>query len=380
MKEKDNNIEEHLTSNFDSESIEVQDNDRLRFEVKRALLEDSPTPDAEKAYQEFLERNDLESRSNHQGRTIWLSIASMAAAACIAALLIIAPWEKALQDNSLSRSNTELAQLSKMGNVVYQASNDRPYISLCMGDKTVDLSDKSSAKDAGVLVTKDNIIRIFDPNLDNHEDVAITVPAGKTAKLMLDDGTQVSLNAGSHISFPRHFREHGTREVKLYGEAYFEVKRDETRPFIVNTDGMKTKVLGTHFNVRYFEGENCGVTLAEGSVQVYNPECDVYLKPEETAWLRSDKTLEVEPADMEQALGWLNGEFYFDGQTLKDIMTEIGRWYNLNVVFANDKHLQEQLHFSADRTAPIQEIIRQLQMIGNAHIELKSQEHALYIK
>lgn len=377
MKENDNNIKDLPGSNdFEGSNLEEivgSSNAQLQFEVKRALLENTPTPDADQAFSEFKQRNRL---TAHR-RTLWISISSLAAAACIATLLLLAPWKQIETSHTPHTNNQELA---KLGNVVYQASNDRQYISLSMGDKTVDLTDKSSAMDAGIIVTHDNLIQVFDRQTDNHEEVTLSVPSGKTAKLMLDDGTKVSLNAGSRITFPHHFREQGTREVKLYGEAYFEVNHDETRPFIVNTDGMKTKVLGTKFNVRYFEGENCGVTLAEGSVQVSNPQGDAYLKPEETAWLRSDKTLDVEPADMDQVLGWLNGEFYFDGQTLKDIMTEIGRWYNLNVVFANDKHLQEQLHFSADRTAPIEEITRQLQLIGNARIELKAKEHVLYIK
>lgn len=348
-------------------------NDRMRFEIKRALLEDSPTPDVRQAYQEFLERNQLKARRKP---TLWISIISIAAAACIA-LLLFNPWKQ--QDKlkqALQRPNKELAM---MGNVVYQASEKRQYITLSLGDRTVDLTDQASAKDAGITITKDNIIRIFDHLTDNHEDMTISVPAGKTAKIVLDDGTKVSLNAGSLLTFPHHFRESGVREVKLFGEAYFEVNHDETRPFIVNADGLRTKVLGTKFNVKSFKDETCRVSLTEGSVEVSHASNKIYLKPEETATLKGE-TLEVSPTDNDLALGWLHGEFYFDGQTLKEIMTEIGRWYNLNVVFANDSHLDEQLHFSANRTAPINEIVRQLQLIGNACIELKNQEQVLLIK
>lgn len=360
--------------NHTEEIVGKRDN-RLIFEVKRAMLENAPAPDAEEAYQDFLERNHIKPRKR---KALWLSIATLAAAACVGILLVIAPWKEG--DNRhippMQQPNKELA---KMGNVVYQAAEQRQYISISMGDKTIDLSDQSSARDAGIAITRDNIIQVFDRHLSNHDDMTITVPAGQTAKLMLDDGTKVSINAGSQLTFPHHFRKEGMREVKLYGEAYFEVTHDETRPFYVTTGGMRTKVLGTKFNVRYFKDESCRVSLTEGIVEVTHDNNDTYLKPDETAWLRNGQ-LETEPTDNDLALGWLNGEFYFDGQTLQEITTEIGRWYNLNVVFANTSHLNEQLHFSADRTAPINEIVRQLQLIGNARIELRSKDHVLLIK
>lgn len=364
MTEKDNKITEFTN----------QRNDRLSFEVKRALLEDTPAPDARQAYEDFLERNQLKPRRKPR---LWTSITTLAAAACIAVLLVFAPWKRQAESGIAPlRPNKELA---KLGKVVFQAEQERQYITLSMGDKTVDLTDKASTKDAGIIVTHDNIIHVFDRQIDNHDEMTLSVPAGKTAKIVLDDGTIVSLNAGSHLTFPHHFKESGMREVKLYGEAFFEVTHDETRPFIVNADGLKTKVLGTKFNVRYFKNESCRVSLTEGSVEVSHLNCKVYLKPEETANLKSEN-LEVSPTDNDLALGWLHGEFYFDGQSLKEIMTEIGRWYNLNVVFANNNHLDELLHFSAERTAPISEIVRQLQLIGKARIELKNNEQVLLIK
>lgn len=371
MKENDNNLEGIQDTSDLEEFLDTSD-PRMQFEVKRALLEDTTAPDADQAFQEFKRRNHL---TAHR-RKLWISISSLAAAACIAALLLLAPWKNVETSVTPQANHLELA---KMGNVVYQIPEERQYISISMGDKVVDLSDKASAKDAGIIVTHDNLIQVFDRQTDNHEDVTISVPSGKTAKVMLDDGTQVNLNAGSHLTFPHHFRESGMREVKLYGEAFFEVKHDETRPFVVNTEEMNTKVLGTKFNVRYFKHESCRVSLTEGSVEVKNSNSDVYLKPDETAWLRNGK-LEVENTDNDITMSWLHGEFYFDGQTLGEIMTEIGRWYNLNVVFANEKPLHEQLHFSANRTASIHEIVRQLQLIGNVNIQLKDKEHVLLIK
>lgn len=345
---------------------------RLSFEVKRALLDSTPAPDANQAYKDFVERNHIGRSKN---RKIWLSITGIAAAACVALCLALTPWK--VDDNTLMRQSP--LELTKLGNVIYQATEDKQYITLAMGDKTINLAVGAKSPNMGIAMTHDNIIRVFDQQKDKHEDVTISVPAGQTAKVVLDDSTIVNINAGSHITFPHHFYESGTREVKLYGEAFFEVKHDDNRPFIVNTEGLRTKVLGTKFNLRYFPEESCRVSLVEGSVEVVASGQSIILKPDDTAWLRGG-ALEVVPTDTDFAMGWIHGEFYFDGQTFGEIMSEIGRWYNLNVVFANNKHLQEQLHFSAARTAPIGEIVRQLQMIARTSIELKAKEHTLLVK
>lgn len=366
-----------MTENNDNIAFfKGEESDKMKFEVKRALLEDTQAPDSAQAYQEFLERNNLKPRYAKK-KTLWISVMISAAAASIAILLILAPWKKGTWN--VFQTNEPNMELAKLGNVVFEASTERQYISLNMGDKMVDVSNQSSAKSAGVIVTRDNIIRVYDKQMDNHEDVTLSVPAGKTAKVILDDGTLVTLNAGSQLTFPHHFREGEQREVKLLGEAFFEVTHNESRPFIVNTEELQTKVLGTKFNVRCFPKESCQVTLVEGSVLVSHDDQMAYLNPDETVSLKNEKFLETSPADMDYALGWLSGEFYFDGQSLRDIMTEIGRWYNLNVVFAEEKYLQEKLHFSANRTVPVYEIVRQLQMIGNARIELKTKENVLLV-
>lgn len=347
-------------------------NDRLSFEVKRALLEDSPSPDVDQAFREFKRRNGF---MVHR-RKLWIYVSALAAAACVAVLLLLAPWRQV--ETTMDRHTAHVA-LAKMGNVVYEVPEERQCITLSMGDKVVELSDKEGAKEAGVIVTHDNIIKVFDRPVNNKQDIQISVPAGQTAKVMLYDGTLATLNAGSTLTFPNHFSKTGVREVKLYGEAYFEVHHDEACPFVVKTDEVSTKVLGTKFDVRYFKNESCRVSLTEGCVKVNAANEEAYLKPDETAWLRNGK-LEVESTDNDLALSWLHGEFYFDGQTLGEIMSEIGRWYNLNVVFANDRHLHDQLHFSANHAASIHEIVRQLQLIGNVHIMLDEKKQVLLIK
>ena len=90
---------------------------------------------------------------------------------------------------------------------------------------------------------------------------------GQKSTIILADGTQIKLNAGSKLKYPEQFGS-DQRIVTLYGEAFFEVVRDENRPFIVKSKGLMTKVLGTSFNVKAFDNEHTQVTVRTGRVSV----------------------------------------------------------------------------------------------------------------
>ena len=84
----------------------------------------------------------------------------------------------------------------------------------------------------------------------------LNIPNGKMFTLVLSDGTKIYLNSGTRIKFPVKFPEKGRREVLVYGEAYFDVTKDEKRPFVVNSKEVEIKVLGTQFNISSYEDQN----------------------------------------------------------------------------------------------------------------------------
>ena len=96
---------------------------------------------------------------------------------------------------------------------------------------------------------------------------SLTVPRGQTFKLILSDGTEVYLNADSRLVYPSRFTGK-ERSVFLDGEAYFRVAKDAGHPFIVRTQTLQTRVLGTEFNVRTYTADDCHVTLVKGGVRV----------------------------------------------------------------------------------------------------------------
>lgn len=370
-------------SNTDLENLRPQDwqmtsdEVQMAFEVRRSMLADEPQPDAKLAFSRFLHRNGLDvdvSLAEHPvsavpvpRRSRVLLFSSIVAAACVALAVILYLGNKTLLGESV-RPDRPLAQ---MGSVIYEAQPERQHIQVMQGSHTIDVADKPSAEKAGVSVTADHVITLDAVPDDDHEITTLVIPQGQVAQLVLDDGTKVWLSADSRLVFPRKFYENMPREVKLYGEAFFKVAHDEAHPFIVDCERFKTTVLGTQFNIRNFPEEKPQVTLVDGRVNVSNGQHDVTLSPEQTATVKPDGCMVVDEADLDVATSWKDGDFYFDGQTLREIMTEIGRWYNLNVVLSTRKSYQERLHFNAERSWSIQEVLHQLRQISNAKLYIK---------
>lgn len=163
----------------------------------------------------------------------------------------------------------------------------------------------------------------------------LTTPRGGQYRLVLADGTRVWLNAASALYFPTAFTG-DRREVRLTGEAYFEVAKDKSRPFLVSAGDVKVTVLGTHFDVNAYPGDRSAKTsLLEGSVKVTKGQSVALLRPGQQAVMEEgSEAVRVAEADMDAAIAWKNGLFQFDGADINTIMQQIGRWYDVEVVFS----------------------------------------------
>lgn len=195
----------------------------------------------------------------------------------------------------------------------------------------------------------------------------ISTPAHKTICVILEDGTEVTLNAHSRLRFPTSFSAH-ERMVEVEGEAYFSVQHDSNRPFVVKAKNVITKVLGTEFNVNTYDDNPVEVTLVEGSLEVKAEGCEAKrIVPGDCATYFNGQ-MAVEQIDTYPVTAWQRGEFYFDDATLLDVVREIGRWYNVSVVFNNKEQATRKLFFTADRYSSLPEIAESLSMIGKVRI------------
>ncbi|MCX2454034.1 DUF4974 domain-containing protein [Pedobacter sp. PLR] len=205
----------------------------------------------------------------------------------------------------------------------------------------------------------------------------IETPKGGIYQVSLPDGTKVWLNAASSLKYPVSFNGLNQRRVELTGEAYFEISKQQ-KPFIVSMKGEETEVLGTHFNINCYPDEAViRTTLMEGSLKVSIPgtQYSKVLKPGyETVVGKSIKGIDLEKADLEAALAWKNGAFIFVDQDLETIMRTIGRWYNVEVEFADPEKRKVTFGGSMSRYSELKKVLKKLELTGLAKFKLEGRK------
>ena len=197
----------------------------------------------------------------------------------------------------------------------------------------------------------------------------VSTPAATTTLVTLSDGTRVMLNANSTLEYPASFDDAEVREVRLKGEAHFEVTKNPHRPFVVKAGEMQTQVLGTIFDVKAYRKDASKVTLMQGKVKVSNADTEVEMRPGQTATLQADKIVVSKASP--SASDWLEGDFDMDQVTLAEAMSDIGAWYNKTVVFLSQANMDKLIHFRFSRRASLQEIITALNEMGVARIKIE---------
>lgn len=217
----------------------------------------------------------------------------------------------------------------------------------------------------------------------------LVVPKGNTYKIRLADGTQVTLNADSKLTFPIQFT--GTkREVTLEGEAYFEVSKRQIsagskmikQEFIVHAGQNAIQVLGTKFNVKsYREEKQQSFTLEEGSIALNSPAnpAPILLKPGQKI-IQAGNEFSLLEVDISKDLSWKNGDFYFDSSTVQEIMAQISRWYNIEVEYLGPINNQRYIS-SISRKKTLQEVLEILETTTGIKfdIRMKGKERRLMV-
>lgn len=157
----------------------------------------------------------------------------------------------------------------------------------------------------------------------------ISTISGQKKNITLPDGTRVILNSSSTISFEKEFLKSNERRITLKGEAYFDVIKNKSKPFIVNTNGVETKVLGTSFNVKS-NNNKVYIALIEGKVQLTNQQNIVALTPDEMgiADLNGSNIVKTD-FDIQEIIGWKDGKMVFKNATYEEVMQRLQEWYGI---------------------------------------------------
>lgn len=192
----------------------------------------------------------------------------------------------------------------------------------------------------------------------------VIVPRGAEYQLTLADGTQVMLNSESSIRFSDEFQAN-ERRVYLRGEAYFKVTKDERRPFFVETERLTIRVFGTEFNVRAYEGNQVSATLVSGRVGVTTGVDSLMLSPGEQCEMDGiTRKLTLKKADMVSVLAWKNEEFVFKDVTLENMMNELSRWYDMEVVYESENLKNDRYYIYVERSKTLEEVLDKISLTG----------------
>lgn len=163
----------------------------------------------------------------------------------------------------------------------------------------------------------------------------IEAPKGGSFIIQLEDGSRLTLNANSRVSFPASFQENN-RIVEAEGEVLFEVKKDKDhRPFIVKAGQNTIQVLGTVFNVKHKKDISLRTSLIEGKIVVSSPTFRVNLEPGKEIEVDSQGNYIVKPFLTSSASAWTEGYFSLDNKNIVDIMEELANWYNVEIIYNN---------------------------------------------
>lgn len=173
----------------------------------------------------------------------------------------------------------------------------------------------------------------------------IEVPRGSEYWIVLPDGTRVWLNAATELKYPVAFHAK-ERRVYLKGEAYFEVAPDKNRPFYVETEEVKIRVLGTVFDVNTHYTRGVRTVLVEGAVALeWGDQKEIRMKPGELAdFDRTTTEVTLKEVDVTSYISWKEGYFVFEDEPLEEIMHTLSLWYDKEFLFVGKR--SRALHFS----------------------------------
>lgn len=287
--------------------------------------------------------------------------------------------------NSLTPAQTyTVAQLSDQ-DLDIKPGRNQARLTLADG-RIIDLADEKG----GIIIDTDALVYTDGTKVADSSPVSsgseilsyntIATPKGGQYQVILPDGSRVWLNAASTLRYPNHF-EAKERVVELSGEAYFEIAqvkladRKTAKPFIVRSQTQEVQVLGTHFNVNTYEGDATAITtLLEGAVNVRSStdSRSMKLKPGQQSIVQPGSQTRVLTADLDEAIGWKNGEFIFYNERIEKVMNDIARWYDVEVIY-KDAVRNKMIWGSVSKFETISEVLKMIELAGTVHFDIQIQ-------
>lgn len=264
-------------------------------------------------------------------------------------------------------------QAAVIENIVVKPGEGRAFFSSSSGQRYM-LTDRDET-----IVDETGEIKVYgDPKAvsdfascagDSRIINTIEVPRGGYWSVVLDDGSRVWLNCDSRLNFPQNF-DGGHRTVEVQGEAYFQVARDESRPFIVKTGDYEIRVTGTEFNVSSYGKGATATTLVEGGVEIVMNGTVSILTPGRRAIIENG-AIQTHDVNVGRYVAWRDDEFRYSRTPLEEIIDELARWYDLDVEWKDNG--AKRYHFSAgfSRRSELRDILEVLEKTNSVEMTLR---------
>jgi len=257
--------------------------------------------------------------------------------------------------------------------------NNKAILKMANGKQIVITGAKNGliAQQGSTTITKTADGKLNYANSGNNNSImlydTLIVPRGGQHQIKFSDGSIAYLNADSKLRIPENF-EKSDRTVELIsGEADFRVVHNAKSPFRVKVKGQITEDIGTEFNINAYPDETIiKTTLLEGGVKVSSKNRSSILKPGQQAAVNSSSnTIRVYNVDTDEAFAWKNGKFIFSSTPLEDIMRQLSRWYDVDVVYQDERIKQKQFSAISTRFANASQVLHDLELTGEVKFKIE---------
>jgi transmembrane sensor len=201
----------------------------------------------------------------------------------------------------------------------------------------------------------------------------LIVPRGGQHQVKFADGSIAYLNADTKLRIPENFQGSDRTVELISGEADFHVVHNAKIPFMVKVKGQLTKDIGTEFNINAYPDEpTIKTTLLEGSIKVSKNSQSITLKPGQQAIVQpTSNDIKVNEADTDEAFAWKNGKFLFSGTSLGNIMRQVSRWYDVDVVYQHEALKAKPFSAISTRFTNVSQVLHNLELTGEVKFKIQ---------
>lgn len=289
-----------------------------------------------------------------------------------------------IQKHNKRTSKLSISKYYKYAAILIILLSSIIFVNIALNSKDV-ISDENIASDLDtrhdpnknvILTLNDGSIKLIDKDQEeltyvNNQSEAqlqyheIKIPNGQIFRLVLSDSTVVWLNANTKLKYPKKFiKSLADRSVILEGEAFFEVAYNEEKPFIVNTNGVNVKVLGTKFNISAYDNDPLiSTTLVEGSVEIVddrNNNNSIIIRPNyQASFQKENMRLLSKKVKTSDYTSWIHEKIIFNDILFEELLNKLERFYNVEITNENEDIKRERFSGQFD-TENLETVLRAL--------------------